>query len=93
MSASVRFRRSETILFRSVGREVLLARPGNEGIDRLSETAGAVWRLLHVPCRLAEVVAALADAYGEHPDAIAADVEGLLRELCRRGWVVEVAAE
>lgn len=93
MSASIQFSRSETALFRSVGREALLARVGEDGVDRLSETAAAVWRLLRVPRGLAELVAALANTYGEHPDAIMADVERVVGELCGRGWVVEVAAD
>jgi hypothetical protein len=88
----VMFRRSPEILWRAAGREVLLARPGREDFDRLSETGGLVWSLLEVPRTLEALVETMAEAYGLRPDAIAADVEGLIGELRRRGCVEETVA-
>jgi len=85
-----RFVRSRVALSRRVGGEVLLAAPGREDIDRLSDTAGAVWSLLEEPMPAPALVARLSEAYGVPEERIAADVEVLLADLVRRGWVEEV---
>lgn len=87
---AVRVCRSPGVLSRKVGGEVLLGAPGRNGFDQLSESAGIVWGLLDVPRTDDEIVAILAHVYGEPPEAIAADVDGLLADLLRRGWIEEV---
>lgn len=89
-STTVLIRRSDRVLSRNVGGEVFLAAPERDGFDRLSETAGVVWRLLDVPRSEAELVGMLAGDYGVPLEAIAADVEALLDDLRRRGWIEEV---
>jgi hypothetical protein len=66
---------------------MLLARPGREGVDSLSETATVVWELLGTPRTLGSLVDLLAEAYAAHRENIAADVELLVEELIERGWV------
>lgn len=88
-----RYVRSRAALSRRVGGEVLLASPGRPDVDRLSDSAGAVWSLLEEPTPASTVVAALSDAYGIPLEQIRADVEALLADLVTRGWVEEVAPD
>lgn len=88
-----RFVRSRVALSRRVGGEVLLAATDRPDIDRLSDSAGAVWTLLGEPLTKSVVVANLSEAYGVPGGQIAADVEALLDDLVRRGWVEEVATD
>lgn len=88
-----RFVRSSNVLSRRVGGEVLLAAPSRTEIDRLSDSAGAVWTLLEEPLTMPAVVATLSEAYGVPGGRIASDVEALLDDLVRRGWVEEVATD
>jgi hypothetical protein len=88
-----RLTRSPSALFREVGEEVLLADVAGEGFDALSGAATAVWALLAGLRTRAELVAALADRYGVSEESIEADVNRLLDELHRRGWIQEVPAD
>lgn len=88
-----RFVRSSVALSRRVGGEVLLAAPDGTEIDRLSDSAGAVWSLLEEPMAVPALVTTLSEAYGVPEERIAADVEALLADLVRRGWVEEVAVD
>ncbi len=90
MSPPVRYRRSPAVLFREAAGDVLLARPGKAGVDLLSGTAGAVWRLLDRPRSLPELSAELGDRYGVAPATVGRDVEPLLGELVRRQMVEEL---
>lgn len=90
--AGVRFRRTPSALYREVGQEVLLASPDGEGFDALSGGAPAVWGLLDRPLTASELVAALAPRYEVPPERLRPDLERLLEELCRRGWIEEVPA-
>ena len=87
-----RFVRSPGALSRRVGAEVLLASPGRADIDRLSDSAGAVWSLLDEPRTAPALVGALSEAYGVSPGGIATDVEALLGDLVHRGWVEEIGS-
>lgn len=89
--SSVRFRRSPSALFREVGPEVLLAAVGRPGFDVLSGPATAVWALLDRPQTLEELVASLEDRYDAPRASIETDVQRLLAELTRRGWIEEVS--
>jgi hypothetical protein len=88
-----RFVRSPVALSRRVGGELLLAAPGRTEVDRLSDSAGAVWSLLEEPMAAPALVTTLSEAYGVPEERIAADVEALLADLVRRGWVEEVAVD
>lgn len=81
MSDDPRHVRSAAVLWRHVGREVVLIPPGSESVRGLSATAGAVWDLLEEPRSTAEVARILADRYGESPSAIGTQVDRLLAEL------------
>jgi len=89
--SSVRFRRSPSALFREVGPEVLLAAVERPGFDVLSGPATDVWDLLDRPQTLDELVASLADRYDAPRTSIETDVQRLLDELTRRGWIEEVS--
>lgn len=88
-----RFVRSRTALWRRVGGEILLAAPGRPDVDRLSNSAGAVWTLLEEPMPASALVATLSDAYGVPRGQITGDVEALLADLQARGWVEEVIGD
>ena len=81
------FVRSSEVLSRVVGSEVLLAAPGRADVAHLSETAGAVWRLLEAPQTVPSLARALAYAYGVSSETAAASIQPLLSELLKEGWV------
>lgn len=85
----IRFQRSPDALYRRVGEEILLAKPELDDFDALSTTAAATWELLQNPRTLSDVVQLLAAAYAVSPQLISSEVEALLRDLLRRGWIEE----
>jgi Coenzyme PQQ synthesis protein D (PqqD) len=87
------FTRHPAALWRIVGDEVLLARVGSGGLDQLRGPATDAWELLGGAQTTGGLVEALADRYGQRPDAIRADVTTLLEEMVLRGWVVKVDAD
>lgn len=89
-SGGLRYRQSPATLTRSAGEEVLLATADREGVDALSRTAAAVWRLLEVPRSLSEVATILGGRYQASADEIARDVRGLVDDLLARGLVERV---
>jgi Coenzyme PQQ synthesis protein D (PqqD) len=84
------FVRSPAVLSRTVAGEVLVTTVDQDQVDRLSPTAVAVWALLEEPATIDAVVDELARAFDAPRERIAGDVEGLLADLVRRGWVEEV---
>ena len=84
------FVRSPDALSRSVAGEVLVTAPGREEVDRLSPSAVAVWSLLEEPLTLSGVVEQLVEIFQAPRATIARDVERLLGDLVRLGWVQEV---
>jgi coenzyme PQQ synthesis protein D (PqqD) len=87
------YTRHPAALWRIVGDEVLLARRGSGDLDQLRGSATDAWQLLYEPQTLGSLVGALADRYGQRPDAIRADVMALLDEMLVRDWVVRVDAD
>ncbi len=87
MNDTTRIRRCATAIDRSVGAEVLLATADRDEVDRLSETAAAVWHTLDVVRTRSEVAELMAGSFGQELRAVRADVDSLLDELVRRGWV------
>jgi hypothetical protein len=85
-----RYRRSPAALHRTVGHEVLLAEADRDGFDVLPGTAASVWTLLEEPATLPELSHELARTYGTPVERIATDVEPLLDELVRRGWLERI---
>lgn len=83
-----RFAQSQTALWRSVGADVLLAAPEGDGIELLTGTAAVIWHCLDAPATLRDLTGILADAYQKPPDAISSEVEALLQDLMRRGFLV-----
>lgn len=69
---------------------MILAALDSEGFEGLSETAAEVWRLLDVPRSAPQVAEILGRSYEAPPDTIGEDVERLLGDLVRRGFVVSV---
>jgi hypothetical protein len=53
----------------------------------LNSTAGSVWRLIDGERDFSGVVAAVAEEYGQKPEAIAGEVEGLLARLRELGFI------
>lgn len=87
MSERGRYRRSPTVLARSVGDEVVLARADGDGFEVLEGTAGAVWAVLEEPVTTDEIVSALSRAFEAPREVIENDVDALLRELTARGMI------
>jgi hypothetical protein len=56
----------------------------------LNETGKAIWELLDGRRSLQEVIRQLSEEYQAEPEQIQNDVLGLVRELWRRGMIVEV---
>lgn len=85
------FVRSPVALSRTVAGEVLVTAVGHQEVDRLSPTAVAVWALLEEPATIDTVVDELTRVFDAPRERIADDVEALLADLDRRGWVEEVS--
>jgi coenzyme PQQ synthesis protein D (PqqD) len=83
-------RQSPSTPWRRVGYEIILAPPGRDDFDELSETAAVVWSILETPCSLEELVKNLADVYSVPTDEIAADVGALVADLISRGAIEEI---
>jgi hypothetical protein len=62
--------------------------PGSDQAVVLNRTASDIWRRLADPTPLPDLVAALAEAYGQSTPAIAADVAALVDVLIAQGLVV-----
>lgn len=87
----VRYRRSSEALERSFGGEVLLALPEREDVELLSGTASSVWLLLAAPTSAEDIVKRLARDFAVDLETVKADVEPLLRQLERGGWIERIA--
>jgi len=87
----VRYQRSPATLARTVGDDVLLAAAGQEEMELLSGTAGAVWRLLSTPRTRDDISRRLARDFAALPERVEADVERLLQHLEHRGWIEEIS--
>jgi hypothetical protein len=83
--------RSQAMLWRNVGEDVVLAPPGREGFEELSPTAAAAWRMLETPRTLPELTDALAATYQVPPDDIADDIRRFVEELIERAAIEMVA--
>lgn len=76
-----RFRRSSDALFRRVGVDVLVTRPGDPRIHELSGGATAVWDGLRLSPTLPELVDRLAVEHGMEAEQIEGQVQGCLEML------------
>jgi len=92
MSSIVTFGRSQRVLWRRVGTEVLVADPDASGISGLSAPASAAWMSLERPRTRDQLVDELVGTFGVTADEIAGHVERLLDQLVERGLVVPVIA-
>lgn len=84
-----RFRRSTDALYRRVGVDVLVTKPGDPMMHELSGGATAVWDGLHASPTLPELVARLAAEHGMDAEQIEGQVEGCLEMLLGLGVVEE----
>jgi hypothetical protein len=82
-----RLRQSSCTPWRRVGSEVILAPPGREDFDVLSDSGAIVWELLEEPSTEAELVNTLASLYGVGEEQIAGDVNALLSTLLQSGAI------
>jgi hypothetical protein len=86
-----RFRLSSDALYRRVGADVFVTRPGDPQMHELSGGATAVWDGLHVSPTFPELVDQLAAAHGMEAEQIAGQVEDCLEMLLGLGVVEEGA--
>ena len=84
-----RLRRADGTLSRRSLRGVLISAPGADEPLLVTTPGEVVWSLLEEPSSRAELVAALADAFGEDPTVVAADIEPVLKSLLAVGALVE----
>lgn len=87
-----RFRPSSDALYRRVGADVLVTRPGDPKMHELSGGATAVWDGLHVSPTLPELVDRLAAEHGMDAGQIEGQVEDCLEMLLGLG-VVEAGTD
>lgn len=85
-----RYRRAKGVLFRRYADEVLLTSMDLDGCEALSGPATDVWNLLESPRSLADLVGALTPEYRASPAVMAKDVDALITELRKRGFVEEL---
>ena len=76
-------------LYRRVGVDVLVTRPGDPQMHELSGGATAVWDGLHVSPTLSELVDRLAAEHGTEAEQIEGQVEDCLEMLLGLGVVEE----
>lgn len=87
---SVRYVRSEEVLWRRNPGEVVLLALGDDEVVRLPGTGGALWDQLSRPISLDDVAAGLGRVYSAAPERVAAEIQPLLDELVRRGAVARL---
>lgn len=85
-----RFRRSPSVITRSVGDEIVAAVPARDDFHCLSGTALAMWDLLEIPRTLPELAGIASAAYSTEPERIISDIDLLLDDLIAQGLVEEV---
>lgn len=71
------------------GERVFAVAPRHGDVVILADTAAFIWSLLDEPADLDTLVAHIAEASGEAPGVIRADLPPFLADLRRRGLVVD----
>lgn len=87
--AGTRLRRSDAALSRRTPRGVLISAPGAAEPVLITTPGEAVWSSLEAPCSRAELVATLAEAFGEDATVVATDIDPVLEALLAIGAVLE----
>jgi hypothetical protein len=81
------FRRSERVLWRRTGADVVVALPDSAEVQRLSGGASAVWWALEEPGTAKALVDDLATSFGVASDTLEPEVSSCLDELVSFGLV------
>ncbi len=82
-------RRSDVWVHRAEGENALI-RKGSGSVHLLNETALAIWDLCDGENHPDEMIAAICELCGMHPDIIAEDVGRILDELGQEGLIAWV---
>ena len=88
MNTSLRSGRPERkpgVWVRRAGDEIVVYDPTTEDINVLNSSALAIWELCDGKTLPEEMVAAVVDLSGLHPDIISEDVERILTEFDKKG--------
>lgn len=86
----VAWRRAAGIVERGIDDALYLAEAEGEAIYHLNPTGAALWRLLAEPVTLDAAATLFHQAFPERGrDDIEAELETLIKALCRRGLIVE----
>lgn len=73
--------RRPEVWLRSAGDENALYDPDSASVHLLNETALAIWDLCDGDTKPAEMIDAICELCGAHPDVVSEDVERILMEL------------
>jgi hypothetical protein len=84
--------RSPHVWIRKTRGETLAYHPGTGGAHLLNDTALAIWDLCDGETKPEEMVEAICQLCGMHPDVVGEDVERILGEFADAGLVVWVPA-
>lgn len=82
--------RAPLVWIRKTRGETLAYNPSTGGAHLLNETALAIWDLCDGETSAEEMVGAICQLCGMHPDVVGEDVERILRELVEAELVVWV---
>lgn len=77
--------RREGVWLRSTGEENAVYDPASGGLHLLNETARAIWELCDGQTTPDEMVAAICELSGLHPDVVTEDVQRTLAEFVQLG--------
>jgi PqqD family protein of HPr-rel-A system len=73
--------RRKDVWLRTSGNENAVFDPANGGLHLLNETARAIWELCDGETTLGEMVMAICELSGLHPDVVTEDVKRTLAEF------------
>lgn len=81
------YRRADSVLFRQLPGEVLIAPQGRNDFDKLTGTAVPLWELLDTPRTVRDLVDVFSELYSAPAPVIERDLRVMLDELVDRQYL------